>query len=120
MDILASIQNAVQLAERANDLDLKRALVESLERVQSLREENLALKEENAKLRGQLSLRDELKFDSSVYWRGNDGPYCPTCYDEKGKLIRVQGAGSFRGRPRWRCVSCNNTFEVRRGTPPPG
>ena len=118
MDIIARIKTAVQLAEKANDPDLKQAIIELREGVQELREENLALKEENARLREQLTPREELRFDGSVYWQGEDGPYCPTCYDEKGKHIRVQDAGTFRGKPRWLCESCRNTFEVRRGTPP--
>ena len=97
------------------DPALKQAILELREGVQELREENLALKEENAKLREGTTVREQMRFDGSVYWCGADGPFCPTCHDEHGKYIRVQDAGSFRGKPRWRCASCNNTFEVRRG-----
>lgn len=61
-------------------------------------------------LKTQLDLKREVTWDPPSYWIGpkknGDGPYCQNCYDDKSKLIRLQG----NGNGYWNCKSCDSDF----------
>jgi len=54
----------------------------------------------------RLKKREGLKFDGDVYWLENedkseDGPFCPNCFDDKGKCVHIHEDG-----PGWFCYVC--------------
>src|SRR5271157_6398630 len=67
-------------------IDSKAALVDA-------KEENEALKAEIKTLKDAQVLAASLQHDGKVYWiaRGDkwDGPFCSRCWDDNGKLIRL-------------------------------
>jgi hypothetical protein len=69
---------------------------ESAEKTEKLRE-----------LRARLSSHDGMSWRENVYWRGEDGPFCPSCLDGKGLAIRMA-----TGRQHWRCTSCAHTQDT--------
>jgi len=66
---------------------------------------------------------EEMVFEDSVYWKlkngTREGPYCPTCYDDKHKEIHLN-PGATRGT--YFCGVCQNGFDLRptKHTPPRG
>lgn len=104
------------------DLLKKGATLEAQEQIMKLREaalelqeENLALREELRKLREERQLAESLEFAQGVYWRMKDGqqtgPFCPRCYDEHHKLIRLHSGLDRMARTKWLCLVCENTFD---------
>ena len=79
-----------------------------------LQKENLQLRAENKALREQQQVSANLVFSEGVYWRNKDGdragPFCQKCYDDAGKLIRLQNDAQFSGLGRWICLRCEQIY----------
>lgn len=62
----------------------------------------------------------DMVYEESVYWKKKngerEGPYCPTCYDDKGKVVHLN-PGATRGT--YRCGACQNTFRTNEYNPQP-
>ena len=77
---------------------------------------NQELREENARLRGELKIRDSLRFHQDAYWldevdQATDGPFCSKCWDDDKKLIRLV----FCPDPKYSmCPKCNLVIEMTR------
>lgn len=76
------------------------------EDITSLREKNLSLREHVAELQKKLNIEGEIKCDGSVYWLGDDGPYCRRCFDVDGKLARLEPF-----EDQWVCGACESRFD---------
>jgi len=37
----------------------------------------------------------ELEFRENAYWKGEDGPFCPNCWDGEKKLMRLTGDDGY-------------------------
>lgn len=55
-------------------------------------------------------IRNKMIWRDSVYYQksdeGEDGPYCPQCYDSNKKVIRLQNYGTGH----WHCMTCDKSF----------
>ena len=91
--------------------------VEAQEEIMKFREAQLALQEENMRLKGtikeleaKLSEKEKINFEPPFYYKiegdKKDGPFCQKCYDSDTKLIRLQDMK----KGAWQCVACNNNF----------
>ncbi len=76
-------------------------------RLEESQAENAKLKEALQRLETQDRADDRIFFKGNVYWRrqdggaGEEGPFCPRCYGEKGKTLNL---GSTNG---WHnCAVC--------------
>jgi hypothetical protein len=51
--------------------------------------------------------------DGYYYDEGNnEGPFCSTCYDDKGKYIRLsETPGALKALGRWTCNACTSRFK---------
>lgn len=83
-----------------------------------LREENDSLKEQLNQLRAKLDFRNKLRFEESVYWiqeedGRKDGPFCPICYENNGKLNRLHSARQAIIPAKWGCPFCLNQFDPK-------
>jgi len=74
MEIIERLRQIYELAKKSGNQELQERLLE-------LREDFL-------------SLRVDMQFDGSVYWRFQagyrDGPFCPTCLDTKNLLALLE------------------------------
>lgn len=101
-DAMDDAQIKFQVAELINALtDARIQAAESAELIASLQQ--------------QLKSKSEMRFDGSVYYRvkeggGEDGPWCPTCYDARGLEIRLQKINNPRSNYAWRCKECNAAY----------
>lgn len=87
-NVLENVNAIKEIAEATQNLDLKEKIIDLKEQVLELREENLKLK---VRLREQEQFN--MVFDEFVYWNEKgeekDGPYCPVCWDNNQKAIRL-------------------------------
>ena len=55
----------------------------------------------------------QLVYEESVYWKmkngDREGPYCPNCYDDKGKMVHLS-PGATKGT--YGCGACQNSFRT--------
>ena len=80
---------------QARLLELQALMLEAQRALGDAEEENRSLKREVEQLKEQASAAASLEFAEAVYWRRDpqnrlDGPYCPTCWDDNRKLIRLK------------------------------
>jgi ribosomal protein L37AE/L43A len=74
--------------------------------------------EEIKRLKETLEIKQQVKYEKPYYWLGEgdnkDGPYCQHCYDQNGKLIRLQSYDNGR----WDCKACQNKYTDSSYVPP--
>lgn len=74
-----------------------------------LSQANAGLAKENSELKEKLEFKAKLKFKKPFYMtEDSDGPFCPKCWDDDKKGIRLDGPSS--GYKRWDCPKCKNHF----------
>jgi len=80
-----------------------------------LEHENLALREEIKRLRGEEKPQTNLEFFENVYWLLSDserlGPFCPRCYNAHQRLATLLDGSHFVAKTRWICPVCNHVFD---------
>jgi hypothetical protein len=92
--VLPSYREIVDLIKQGANLEAQQRFVELQEAHQSVREENLRLKDEVSRLGRELELTKTIVWEPPVYYRlvdgAKEGPYCQKCFDSDRKLIRLQ------------------------------
>ena len=118
---LKNIDHSYDLAElKLKTVELMDQLVDVKEKMLDIKEENIQLKERITGLENAIALEDEMTFDGKFYWKGDesekrDGPYCQSCKDGRGKLIRLQDMGVsafYVGNRVWKCTVCGTNYDV--------
>ncbi len=105
--------------KKIHELFIKGREKEAIEQLAELQKRYIALCDNNTNLKMQvqefediLYLSRNLIFDQQFYWlitgRIKQGPFCPTCYDLDGILIRLSGEKNLR-----QCSLCNSQFVVK-------
>ena len=92
--LLSTFKNIKTLYDKADYIELKSHILDMNEQILNMKEAALELRDENIDLKEkikQLTLLSEkvlaLK-DGAYYDNNNNGPYCPTCYDN-GKYLSL-------------------------------
>lgn len=109
-----AIKEAINLARKANNLELMRHLLEAQQENLNMQAEIQELRTDNAQLRAVVETKRALAFELGAYWlrveeNVLDGPYCTRCYDDEGKLIRIKDPGSGY----WCCPKCEHCVEAQ-------
>ncbi|MBU0529431.1 hypothetical protein KKF86_06720 [bacterium] len=109
---LPNYKDIVELIKKGSTLEAQEKIMELREASLELQEENSNLKKENILIKEKLELTKSLKFDGLVYWKNKgsekEGPFCPTCHDSNGKLIRLH-----QQTDGWFCYTCRNGFYTK-------
>ena len=94
MSFLDTAKDAYDLAKKGLTIEFQEKVMELREQALELQEENLRLRTRVREMEEKLEVKDSLVFKSGMYFRttssGDDGPFCARCYDETGKLLRLQ------------------------------
>lgn len=88
-----------------NDLFAQDKAEEAMLQLKELQKRYLLLCEDNARLRNQnreyediLYLARNLIFDGTFYWLNTgtikQGPFCPSCYNRDGQMVRITETGT--------------------------
>ena len=112
MSVTETVKDIYELVKKGTNLELQEKVLKLREEVLSLQEENLTLRSKLAEYVEKLKVKESIEFDGSVYWLrkpndSKDGPYCQRCYDDKGKLARLQDWGE----EGWRCSVCRGIYD---------
>jgi hypothetical protein len=115
-------------SQRSKDIDIKDQINTMYDNVLRLKEVILRLLDENRELERQLEQRQhppeapKLKQvgETSYYFKGDEGPFCQPCYDDKGKLVALSPQQQSQGGTVFRtCRVCNNIFYEQVKNEPP-
>ena len=94
MGFYDAFKDALNLAQKADNVELYRQLLDLSAQALDLQAENAKLKEENAELRKKKDLADRiLRHEEPVITLKDERPvlyYCSHCYDNENKLIQVR------------------------------
>lgn len=115
---LASIKTATEIAKLIKDsgvsleqAEIKLQIANLISSLADAKIELADLQVEFNTLKEKLNQRDSVKWVKPYYMRQlddiMDGPFCPTCYDNSDKLIRLQGSG----KDGWHCQICDGFFK---------
>lgn len=115
-----AVKLANEAAEKLHDAELNRRIALVMTECAKLAEENARIREELLTLRETTRLRAQMVLKENVYWShtesGEDGPYCPACWDGGNKPVRLLDEDDYKlhcpvckqsrwkpdGRERWR------------------
>lgn len=108
MDFAKSLEKMIGLASGSNDPVAMKAVMDVQRELIQIQEENRRLRIENHELKNIDIMRSELSKQGNVYYKGEDGPYCMTCFDSEGKLIHLI-VSPERGKKRvfGKCSNCS-------------
>jgi hypothetical protein len=115
-------------AQRSKDVDIKDQINTLYDHVLELKEVISRLLDENKDLRRQLEHQqhppEEPKIrqvgETNYYFKGEEGPFCQPCYDDKNKLVNLSPVNEASwGSISRICRVCNNTFYEKRLPIPP-
>lgn len=115
MGVYEMLKDAAKLAQRADNVELMRKLLDAQAESLADRERIRTLTEENSELNARLRLQGEMRWNGEyhAYYRyvqnaEPDGPFCPRCWDGDGKPVRL---AEWSASPWWKCVVCPMTIQ---------
>ena len=89
--------------------EAKRVLAELQEKYIEVHDENEMLRTQLQEFEDVLYLAKNLEYDGHSYWLKTgtikQGPFCQSCFDRDGLLIRLGETGD-----QWRCLSCGIVY----------
>ena len=116
-----NINDIKELIKKGCTIEAEEKIMELRRTLLSLKEENISLSEENKKLRTQKDISDKIVWRQPSYYlrdkesKREEGPYCQVCYDNDGKLIRLQSIGNnlaLKMAPSHICLKCKSTYRI--------
>lgn len=128
VDVVASIQNAIDVTSKLRALskkienaefsmllaDLTMELADSKLQVANLKTELANAIEEKVKLSqkiNQAELKNPEFNDGGYKFAGDSGLFCTGCYDKNGQKIRLTAIPEdFRFSGKWHCPVCRSDF----------
>lgn len=113
MGLYDAMKDAVSLAQRADNIELYRQLLDLSAQALELQAENTRLREENAELRKGKELESRIiRHDIPIVTLKDDQAdikYCANCWDSQRKLIQMHTYLNY-GHLTYRCHSCGLHF----------
>jgi hypothetical protein len=112
MDIIEIIKELVAIAQKTDNnelyrkvLDLQVAAMEQMERIRA-RDEKIAQLERGTAAQEKLELRGSGYYDTDSQGRLVGGPYCTRCYDVDHVKSRIVDLGG----PNLECIICRTPY----------
>lgn len=114
MAIYDQLKDIGKVLREADKIDQYQLILDIQQSLMDMQHKLQGLEEENSKLKSMLELKSKMFYGQSVYWiknkEGKDGPYCPGCYDDKNKAIRLRPVSDYAGE--YTCPICKVGFTV--------
>src|SRR5579864_3565403 len=115
MEAISTLKEISQLVKKYNDLELMGKIVNLQTEVFGLSQENLELKRKLETSREKAEQREKLQLrrvgECNYYFMdGDEVPFCPKCYEDKGKLAHLTNSEPWDGGVRRDCRICNEAF----------
>ena len=115
-EYLSIFKQAVELAQKSNDLPLIQKLFEAQQQMIELQAENLSLRQKIQKYKDLLETKKNMVYEKNAYWRilepkdggeGRTGPYCSRCYDAEKLVVNLKRWDTSQ---KYNCPNCKITF----------
>jgi len=110
MSIIDNIKDVANVVRKADNIELYSQILDLQQEALELLEENHNLKKELQSVHDNKEIKESLFLKEHFYYRKindvDDGPYCPSCWDDKNKLIRCHISNVY-GIDLARCPICN-------------
>ena len=107
MEIIDTVKEVLSLAQKADNIELYRQILDLQAQIQDLQAEMAKLREENIELKKTKDLESNIEYhvDSFVTRKSDTKPikYCAACWANKKVLVPIQSLD----RGRYRCPLCN-------------
>jgi len=108
-------KDALAMAQKADNVELYKQLVDLQKELQEMQEINFELKKENAELREQLEKKRKMVYvpDKNYYVEKiddakEDGPFCSRCWEGERRQARL-----FKwGFNKLKCNVCSNVIDI--------
>lgn len=117
MAFLETAKDAYELAKKGMSIELQEKIMELREQAVALQEDNVQLRKRVLELEAQAEIKEELEFRRGMYFRSKngteDGPFCPRCYDDKNKVIRLHPLRDPQMDVTHHCRACDDYFGQR-------
>lgn len=89
MGTFDTLTKMYDLVSGSSDPVLLKSVLEVQQDLIRLQEENRLLRQENNELKNKEITRNMLEHRGNAYYQNGEGPYCTTCFDVEGNLIRL-------------------------------
>lgn len=109
MSWLQTAKDVAELVQKLDNIDLLRKVMTLQTELMEMQDQIFKLREENAQLRHVDDVSENITYDHATGWYyvqrdgRTDGPFCPTCWDDRRKLIRP---ATMPNRDFGRCTVC--------------
>ena len=112
MGIYEGFKDAISIAQKADNVDLYKRLLDLSAQALDMQEEIRQLKAENAELKKAQEIEAKIERHTQPYVSLNDDPmhikYCSTCWSNQHKLIQLS---PFHGN-HYHCGLCNANYII--------
>lgn len=113
MDIVSTSKDVAKLVKGFLTVEQQAKILQLQSEALDIQEEVLRLRVENRNLKSQIEgyeeaqdIALELEFREPYYFKhGDDSPYCPHCWDQNHKLVRVS-----KSLVAMRCPACRTAY----------
>lgn len=117
MSFYDAFKDVINIAQKADNVELYRQLLDLGGQALDLQAENARLKEENAILRKRKNNEDRIERHKSQYLTLSGDvlnlKYCSVCWDSEEKLIQLEEIKEQAPyRARCICRKCGNSFKL--------
>lgn len=109
MGIYEGFKDAISIAQKADNVDLYKRLLDLSAQALDMQEEIRQLKEENAELKKEQDLESRIVRHEEPYITLRDESpeihYCAVCWGNEKKLIQMSHGKCFNCEATWRAVN---------------
>jgi hypothetical protein len=112
-DPLDTLKQIREIIKKANDRELVRLVLDLQKEVFALESEYLKVNAELLKLKREADLRRKMHLCPPSYYYfqdGDDVPFCPVCWESRGKAIHLRPQSHAESGVRRECRVCKQTF----------
>ena len=102
------IKDVVTIAQKADNVELYKALLDLQKGAFELSDENRRLKEEVDRLNGIINDNSNKELRGDCYYFNGEGPYCTKCHDDENKKIHMSKDDNNCGTIYFRCPKCKH------------
>lgn len=110
MSLIQESKEVVELIKKGYQLEAEKRMVELRAQIIDLEGGNVELKKEILELRERLDMEESMEFRRPYYMRvtenGEDGPFCPKCYDDERKTMHLENLR----QGEWYCNKCQVSY----------
>jgi hypothetical protein len=108
MGLYDTMKDAIGIAQKVDNIELYRALLDLQKGASELSDENKKLKEEVDRLTNIINDNNNKELRGDCYYFNGEGPYCTKCHDDENKKIHMNKNDNNLGTIYYMCPKCKH------------